>query len=189
MTLTPRLTIVAAVAFASGPPSMVPAAPVAVASTLRSQHDFDWEFGTWTTRVRVRRNPLSAKPADWADYVGTSVVRPLFGGRANFVELSVEGPRGKIEGGSLRLYNPQAEQWSLNYANLRDGRLTGPVYGAFDARGRGMFYGQDSVDGRAVLVRFIITRPLRTEAHFEQAYSTDGGVTWEDNWSAVDTLQ
>src|SRR5690349_5838937 len=82
------------------------------------QKDFDWEIGTWTTKVKVRRNPLSGTAPDWAEYQGTSVVKPLLDGRANFVELSVAGPRGKIEGGSLRLYSPKARQWSLNYANL-----------------------------------------------------------------------
>ena len=65
--------------------------------------------------------------------------------------------------------------------------LTAPVYGSFDTKGRGTFYGQDMLDGRAILVRFIVTRPSANEARFEQAYSTDGGVSWEDNWIAVDT--
>jgi hypothetical protein len=65
--------------------------------------------------------------------------------------------------------------------------LTAPVYGGFDGRGRGLFYGQDMLDGRAILVRFIITQVSRTEARFDQAYSADGGVTWETNWIAVDT--
>jgi hypothetical protein len=151
------------------------------------QHDFDWEIGTWTTKVKVRRNPLSGAAPDWAEYEGTSVVRPLLDGRANFVELSVGGPRGRIEGGSLRLYNPKARQWSLNYASVSGGVLTAPVFGAFDDRGRGAFYGHDTLDGRAILVRFIITQVSRQEARFEQAYSTDGGQSWEDNWIAVDT--
>jgi hypothetical protein len=191
MTLARKLVRVAPFAYlALNPPHLAPvAAAPAAARESRSQRDFHWEFGTWKTEVRVRRNPLSEEAADWADYDGTSVVRPLLGGRANFVEFSVQGTKGKIEGGSLRLYNPQTGQWSLNYANMRDGRLTAPVYGGFDANGRGAFYGQDTLDGRAILVRFIITRPSRNEAHFEQAYSADGGVTWEDNWVAVDILR
>lgn len=149
-------------------------------------HDFDWEIGTWTTKVKVRRNPLSGTAADWAKYEGTSVVKPLLDGRANFVELSVAGPRGKIEGGSLRLYNPKAQQWSLNYASAGGGILTAPVFGSFNGRGRGMFYGQDVLDGRTILVRFIITQTSPKEAYFEQAYSADGGQSWEDNWIAVD---
>ncbi|QDZ08101.1 hypothetical protein FPZ24_11930 [Sphingomonas panacisoli] len=103
---------------------------------------FDWEIGTWATTVRVRTNPLSGKSVSWSDYAGTSVVKPLLGGRANFVELSVAGPAGKIEGGSLRLYSPQSMQWSLNFANLRNGLLTSPVFGGFDASGRGAFFGR-----------------------------------------------
>jgi len=154
-----------------------------------ASHDFDWEIGTWTTHVRVLRNPLSGQPPQWAEYQGTSVIKPLLNGRANFVELSVTGAAGRIEGGSLRLYNPQARQWSLNYANLRNGMLTAPVYGAFGGTDRGTFTGQDLMDGRAILVRFVIKRVSAREAHFEQSYSADGGASWEKNWDAVDTLR
>lgn len=167
------------------------AVPVArsAAAARTGEKDFDFEIGTWATQVRVLRNPLSGQAPNWVEYRGTSVVRPLLQGRANFVELLVEGPSGRIEGGSLRLYNPQSRQWSLNFASLRNGMLTAPVYGSFDGRGRGLFHGQDMLDGRAILVRFIITQVSRTEARFEQAYSTDGGMTWEPNWIAVDTLR
>ena len=170
-------------------------APVGVAQTISpksisardGQHDFDWELGTWTTKVRVRRNPLSGTVPNWAEYEGTSVVKPLLDGRANFVELSVGGTGGRIEGGSLRLYNPKARQWSLNYASASGGVLTAPVFGGFDGHGRGLFYGQDTLEGRTILVRFIITQVSPREARFEQAYSIDGGQSWEDNWIAVDT--
>ncbi len=151
------------------------------------QRDFDFETGTWTTHVRVLRNPLSGAPGEWAEYRGTSIVQPIAGGRANFVELSVEGPAGRIEGVALRLYNPQSRQWSLNFANFRNGLLTAPVYGGFDARGRGTFFGQDMLEGRTILVRFVITQVSPDEARFEQAYSADGGATWEMNWIAIDT--
>lgn len=157
------------------------------AAVRDGQHDFDWEIGTWKTAVKVRRNPLSGTAPEWIEYAGTSVVKPLQGGRANFVELSVAGEHGKIEGGSLRLYNAKARQWSLNYA--AGGALTAPVFGNFDGRGRGAFYGQDTLDGKVILVRFILTVVSPKEARFEQAYSSDGGRTWEDNWIAVDTLQ
>ena len=152
------------------------------------EHDFDWEFGTWTTKVRVLRNPLSGAAPDWAEYQGTSVIRPIAGGRFNLVELSVEGPAGRIEGASLRLYNPQAHRWSLNYANVRSGILTAPVEGGFDGHGRGIFYANDVLDGRDIRVRFVITDVSRTQGHFEQSYSADDGKTWETNWVADDTL-
>jgi len=162
----------------------VAAAPV----SRDGRQDFDWEIGRWATSVRVLQNPLSGEPPRWAEYSGTSIIKPLLGGRANFVELSVEGPAGKIEGGSLRLFNPRAQQWSLNFASLRDGLLTAPVFGGFDAAGRGSFVGADMLGGKSILVRFVVTRPTRTTARFEQAYSADGGATWETNWVAVDSM-
>ena len=175
------LALTLAVSAAQPGLAQAPAAPPS------GYHGFDWELGTWTTNVRVRQNPLSGEAPKWAEYQGTSVVRALLDGRANFVELSVVREAGKIEGGSLRLFNPQSGQWSLNYASLRNGLLTAPVYGRFDASGRGLFYGQDMLDGRAILVRFVITQVSSREAHFEQAYSADGGATWETNWIARDT--
>lgn len=177
---------VTAMATAASPLSATPASSP-VAATPSGQNDFDWEVGTWTTKVKVRRNPLTGEAPDWVQYEGSSIVRPLFSGRANFVELQVSGARGKIEGGSLRLYNPQTHQWNVNYAGLGNGQLTAPVYGGFGSDNRGVFYGQDMLDGRAILVRFIITRVSPNVARFEQAYSANGGVTWEDNWLAVDT--
>jgi hypothetical protein len=149
-------------------------------------HDFDWEIGRWTTVLRYRPEPLTGSNR-WLDYRGTSDVRAVLGGRANLVELSVAGTAGRIEGASLRLYNPQARQWALNFASIRNGQLTAPVHGAFDANGRGLFYGQDTLDGRAVLVRFVISDVTPNSARFEQAYSADAGATWEVNWIAVDT--
>ena len=187
-----RFMLAAAIALAmvgtiETPAAQAAEAPANLSAARDGQKDFDWEIGIWTTKVKVRRNPLSGAAPDWAEYEGTSVVKPLMQGRANFVELSVGGARGRIEGGSLRLYNPKARQWNVNFASLGNGLLTPPVFGSFDSRGRGLFYGQDTLDGRAILVRFIITQVSPREARFEQAFSTDGGQSWEDNWIAVDT--
>ena len=150
------------------------------------QHDFDFEIGTWKTHLRRLVRPLTGSTT-WVEYEGTTVVRKVWNGRASLVELKASGPAGSFEGLSLRLYNPQSRQWSLNYASLGNGMLTAPVYGSFDGHGRGTFYGQDMSDGRAILVRFAITQVSEKEAHFEQAYSADGGNSWEVNWVAVDT--
>ena len=64
--------------------------------------------------------------------------------------------------------------------------LSPPVIGEFKD-GRGEFYGQESIDGRAVYVRFVISDITPTSAHFEQSFSADGGKTWEANWIATDT--
>ncbi|HET6524398.1 hypothetical protein [Sphingopyxis sp.] len=157
-----------------------------VAQPRDGSRDFDWEIGSWTTQLRYLPEPLAGSTR-WVEYRGTSEVRAIMGARANLVELSVEGPAGKIEGVSLRLYNPKARQWTLNFANVRSGLLTSPVTGAFDGEGRGVFYGVDSVGDRTVLVRFLILDVGSNSARFEQAFSADGGANWETNWVAVDS--
>jgi len=149
------------------------------------EHAFDWEIGTWKTHLRRLAKPLSGSD-EWVEYTGTSVVTDVLDGRANLVELRVEGPAGRIHGASLRLYNPQARQWSLNYASARRGMLSRPLFGGF-RNGRGEFHGQEDLDGRAILVRFVISDITPGSARFEQAFSDDGGRTWETNWIAVDT--
>jgi hypothetical protein len=150
------------------------------------QHDFDFEIGTWRTHLKRLTRPLSGS-STWVEYNGTSVVRKVWEGRANLVELEVDGPAGHIEGLSLRLYNPSARQWSLNFSNSKLGTLSTPTIGEF-TNGRGEFYGQDTLaDGRAILVRFVITCASRDNCHFEQAFSDDGGRNWETNWIADDT--
>ena len=149
------------------------------------QRDFDWEIGTWKTQLKYLTRPLTGS-STWIDYEGTSVVRKVLDGRANLVELDVQGPTGRIEGLSLRLYNPEARQWSLNFSSARTGMLSAPVLGEFK-NGRGEFYGQEFLGGRAILVRFIISDVTASSARFEQAFSDDGGKTWEVNWIAVDT--
>jgi hypothetical protein len=146
--------------------------------------DFDWEIGAWDTHVRIRA-PLS-EDAAWTEFRGTSVVHAFADGRSNLVDLDVASGERRIEGVSLRLFNPQTQQWSLNFASMRDGQLTSPVYGGFE-NGRGVFFGQDNVEGRVVLVRFVISDITATSARFVQSYSADGGQTWIDNWIATDT--
>ena len=148
-------------------------------------HDFDFEIGTWKTQLRRLLHPLSGS-GEWAEYAGTTTVRKVWGGRANLVELVADGPAGHFEGLSLRLYNPQSGQWSLNFANSRSGTLAPPTIGGFKD-GVGEFYNQEMYEGRVVLVRFVITPVDGDTVRFEQAFSGDGGTSWEVNWVAVDT--
>jgi hypothetical protein len=148
------------------------------------QHDFDFEIGTWKTHLTRLLHPLSGSRT-WATYDGTTVVRKVWDGRANLVELEADGPAGHLELLSLRLYDPDAHQWSLNVASSRGGSLGVPTIGEFK-NGRGEFIDQESFNGRAILVRFVISDIKPDSCHFEQAFSDDGGKTWEVNWIATD---
>jgi hypothetical protein len=149
------------------------------------QHAFDFEIGRWKTRLSRLVHPLTGS-TDWVRYEGTTVVRKVWNGRANLVELEVDGPAGHIEALSLRLYNPQTREWSLNFSNSRTGTLAVPSVGVFRGA-RGEFFNPDSLNGRAILVRFVISVLTPDSAHFEQSFSADGGKTWEANWIATDT--
>ncbi len=148
------------------------------------QRDFDFETGTWKTQLKRRLRPLTGSDT-WVEYTGTTVVRKVWNGDANLVELDVTGPAGRIEGLSLRLYNTEARQWSLNFAGKNGGTLTPPVIGEFK-NGKGEFFGADTLGARAILVRFVISCPQKDTCHFEQAFSDDGGKNWEVNWIADD---
>ncbi|MGH3762757.1 hypothetical protein [Actinophytocola sp.] len=166
---------------ASGDASTAPAS----STGADGQRDFDWEIGTWRTTVRVLAEPLSESADEWLQFTGTSIVRPLLDRRANVLEFEVSGPNGRIDALNLRLYEPQAQRWSLTFVNIRDGLLTPAVYGGFH-NGVGTFHGDDQLGGRPIKVRFLIFRQGPNKARFEQAYSADDGTTWETNWIAVD---
>lgn len=176
---------VLALGLGAGSPGHPPAPPSVVPTVRSSPRDFDFEFGRWTTRLRRLRHPLTGSK-EWVEYQGTTVVRKVWDGKANLVELEVDGPAGHLEALSLRLYDPESKQWSLNFANSRSGTMSPPSVGGF-RDGRGEFLSHETLDGRPILVRFVIEPVARDSIRFEQAFSADSGRTWEVNWIANDT--
>jgi len=148
-------------------------------------HDFDFEFGSWKAHLRQLVHPLSGSNT-WVEYDGTSVVRKVWNGRANLGELKLAGPAGSIEGLSLRVYDPATHQWSVLWANANGGGLTNPLIGGFKD-GRGEFYDQDTLNGRAIYARFIFSDITPTSFQIVQSFSADGGATWEPNWVSTFT--
>jgi hypothetical protein len=179
------LSVWALLCVASALPAAPEAPPAGAPAPRDGRHDFDFEIGTWKTRLRRLPAPLAGSK-QWVEYEGTTVVRKVWDGRANLAELTADGPAGHFEGLSLRLYNPQSHQWSLNFASSAGGVLNTPTIGEF-RDGRGEFYDQETYEGRAILVRFLVVPVDADHCRFEQAFSADGGKTWEVNWIANDT--
>src|SRR5689334_13991532 len=90
------------------------------------QHDFDFELGTWKIHLKRLLKPLTGSTT-WTEFDGTTVTRKVWDGRANLEQFETDGPTGHIEGLTLRLYNPQSHQWSLYWANSKDGALGQPM--------------------------------------------------------------
>jgi hypothetical protein len=157
-----------------------PAADKATTAVRDGQRDFDFEFGSWEIHLKKRLHPLTGSN-EWLRFDGTSVTRKVWNGRAQIEEFETDGAGGRLEGLTLRLYNPQTHQWSLYWANSKDGLLVAPQVGQFKD-GVGEFYGWDTFNGKPILIRFIWSRTTSSAPHFEQSFSEDGGKTWEVNW-------
>jgi hypothetical protein len=162
-----------------------PAAATAAAQLPQrdGQHDFDFLFGRWKTHLKRLVHPLTGSHT-WVEYDGTIDSKRIWGGRANYDEFEVDSKDLHIEGLTVRFYNPQSHQWSLFWANSHDvnlGQPSQPMVGEWK-NGRGEFYDQEFIQGRAVFVRYEWTDITPTTAHFEQSFSADGGKTWEVNW-------
>jgi hypothetical protein len=150
------------------------------ATSRDGQHDFDWQLGTWKIHMQRLQHPLTGS-TQWTELDGTVVVRKIWDGRANLAEIVTDGPSGHLEFLSLRLYNPEAHQWSLNFASSNSGTLGVPMIGEFK-NGRGEFYDQEPFNGRNILVRFVFTVDSPNSTRDEQSFSNDEGKTWEVNW-------
>ena len=145
------------------------------------QHDFDFEIGSWKLHLKRLLHPLTGSTT-WVEFNGTVVARKIWDGRANLDEFQADNSSGHIEGLTLRLYSPESHQWSLYWASSKAGTLAGPPQVGEFKDGRGEFYCQDTYNGRMILIRYAWSDITPNSAHFEQAFSDDGGKTWEVNW-------
>jgi len=150
-------------------------------------HDFDFLIGDWKAHVRRLPDRLVGS-TKWVEYDGISNHHKLLDSDANFEEFEVRNPAGDhLKGQTLRLYNPTTHQWSIYLVDLAAGTLgLPPVTGQFVAAPggppHGEFYDQEDWKGRAVIVRYQWFNLTPKAARMEQAFSPDGGKTWETNW-------
>lgn len=146
---------------------------------MSSPHDFDFFHGEWAVANR-RLTDFLQPGSGWEEFEGTSRCRPLFDGAANVDEIDM--PYLGSKGLTLRLFDRETGQWSLNWSSSRTGKLFPPVTGRFED-GRGEFYGDDTHDGKDVRVRFVWSGVSASGARWEQAFSVDDGASWVTNWT------
>jgi hypothetical protein len=146
--------------------------------TTSSSHDFDFLHGDWNVRnIRLRERLVGS--AEWVEFYATLEVRPVLLGLGNTDRFAPTD--GEYEGLTVRLFSPDARTWTIYWADSRRGVLDPPLVGTF-AHGIGTFYGDDAWNGRKVRVRFIWRDPSANGVRWEQAFSVDGGESWETNW-------
>jgi|HubBroStandDraft_6_1064221.scaffolds.fasta_scaffold07840_2 ketosteroid isomerase-like protein len=161
--------------------------PTAARVERDGQHDFDFEIGTWKSHISRRLHPLTDSTT-WVEMEATVVVRKVWDGRANLMELEADTPTGHLEELNLRLYNPQSHRWSFNFATSNDGTIAPPMIGEF-RNGRGEFIDQEPFNGKTILVRHVFSDISPNSHQFEQAFSGDGGNSWEPNFVATLTRE
>ncbi|HEU4664963.1 MAG TPA: hypothetical protein VFS55_13125 [Dokdonella sp.] len=176
------LTIAAALACAPPARASQDVPKPTIQEDMSGLHDFDFLVGEW--RVHSRRlKEVLASSHDWYEFDGTIRSWPLMEGRANVDDTVFNLPTGVYRGVAPRAYDPKTGQWAIWWIDGRNpfGNLDPPVKGRF-VDGVGTFYAHDTLRGQPIKVRFIWSQITKTGAHWEQAYSPDGGKTWETNW-------
>jgi hypothetical protein len=138
------------------------------------QTDFDFLHGRWRVHHRRLRERLTGC-AEWITLTSTAECRPVLGGIGNVDSITL----ADAEGLTVRLYDLERRVWTIHWADSRKGRLDPPLEGSFK-NGVGLFFGDDQHEGRPVRVRFLWN--ASGTPRWEQAYSIDGGATWETNW-------
>ena len=142
--------------------------------------DFDFIIGRWHIRHRRLREWLNASTS-WEEFEGTAVDHKILGGWGSVSEVNMHRASGTVEAFSTRLFNPQSGEWSIYYAGGTQGSYTLPMIGAFQ-QGRGAFYAHETFEDRHLICRWLWLDITATSCHWEQAFSVDGGNTWETNW-------
>lgn len=144
--------------------------------------DFDFLHGPWRVDHRRLRERLRAC-TDWDHFDGTCTVHPLLDGQGNVDDNLLHLPGGRYRAATLRAHDPRTGRWSIWWLDGRHpDRLDVPVVGRFE-NGVGTFFADDTLDGRPIRVRFCWSDTQTASPHWEQAFSADGGLTWEVNWT------
>jgi hypothetical protein len=169
------------------------------AAVRDGSHDFDFIYGKW----RMPNHRLKTRLAgshEWEDFITCDEGSPLPGGigdtdywKANYWKDFV--------GVTVRTYDPKTGLWRIYWVDntFSGGVIQPPVVGKFKGN-VGIFEGHDTFNGVPIIVRYTWTvntqgsraatdweRALNPTgapvmAKWEQAFSTDGGKTWETNW-------
>ena len=165
----------------SGP--AIAATPAAGETAMQDHaHDFDFLVGKWKVHHRRLKERLAGSH-DWVEFEGTSELWLTMGGHGTVDDNFIGLPGGAYRAMGTRGYDPKTQTWAIWWLDGRDPHTVGaPVMGNFQ-NGIGTFEGDDTFNGKPIKVRFTWSRITAKTAHWEQAFSPDGGKSWEMNWA------
>jgi hypothetical protein len=144
------------------------------------RNDFDFLIGKWKVHHRTLKKRLHGS-TEWVEFDGDTVCRKIINGLGNLDENLIHAETGPVHAITLRLFNPASHEWSIYWSTDKTGTLDVPMIGGFQD-GRGEFYSQEVFEGRHIYNRFIWSKITTNTCQWEQAFSEDGGKSWETNW-------
>jgi len=142
------------------------------------RRDFHFLYGRWAVAHR-RLKERGAGCQDWDAFEGSAFCQGLMGGLCNVDESDL---RERGQGLSFRTFDVEARRWSIYWVASATGLLQAPVHGRFE-NGIGLFRGDDVDGDRPVQVTYLWDAITQSTARWSQAFSYDGGETWETNWT------
>lgn len=107
----------------------------------------------------------------------------LIEGVANAEEYQIAMPGRPYNALAVRAFDAKARTWTIWWFDSRypELGLGTPVRGGFNGD-TGLFFAEETVDGKPGLLRFVWQRNSNERARWEQALSTDG-QNWSPNWT------
>lgn len=181
MTETRRTALIAGLAAAAAPAVVAAQTAANPSPYTGGPDDFTWLQGKWTVRHRRLKARLAGS-TEWQEFAGTSELWLTLGGHGTVDENWLDIPSGAYRAVGIRAYDPTTRQWAIWWLDERSPRsIEPPVFGGFKD-GVGTFQAPDTFNGKPILVRFRWHDITATTAQWDQAFSPDGGRTWEENW-------
>lgn len=143
--------------------------------------DFDFMIGSWAVAHR-RLNQRLVGCSEWTEFDGTSTTRKILRGLGNVEDNVLHFPDGSVHAAAIRSFDPSTRTWAIWWLDGRSPHhLDVPVVGQFE-EGVGSFFADDVLDGKPIRIRFLWFPNAGSIPRWEQAFSPDGGKTWEVNW-------
>jgi hypothetical protein len=153
---------------------------------MSTAHDFDFLHGSWTVNHRKLLARL-ANCDEWDHFSGTLTCHSTFAEFGNTDDNWLDDPTGSYGAIAMRAFNPVDRTWSIWWLDQRSPRhLDPPVIGRF-VEGVGVFVADDEHAGQPIVVRFRWLDTTTPTPTWDQAFSADGGATWEVNWEMLFT--
>jgi hypothetical protein len=145
-------------------------------------HEFDFLYGQWVVHNHLLKQRL-ANSHEWIAFEALDAFHALPGNLGSEENYSSQHWPDFVAIG-LHLYDPAQKLWTLYWADNRNdmGTMQKLASGKFEGS-IGTFYALDTFDDKPITVRILWKRVDQNHAHWEQAFSTDTGSTWETNWT------